>query len=44
MSLFDHDNPEEFLLFIWYFKMTIGAIGTLETEAKVNHLCTLFSA
>ena len=31
MSLFDHGNPEEFLLFVW----------NLETDTKVQYLCRL---
>ena len=41
MSLFDHENPEEFLLFVWNFNMTLAATGTLETNAKVQYLFTL---
>ena len=41
MYLFDHGNPEDFLLFIWNFQMTLEAIGTLETEVKVQYLRTL---
>ena len=41
MFLFDHGKPEEFLLFINNFNMTLLAIGTLDTEAKIQHLCTL---
>ena len=41
MSLFDHGNPEEFLLFVWYFKMTLATTVTLETEAKVQYFRTL---
>ena len=41
MSLFDHDKPEEFLLFIRNFQMTLSAIGMLEMEAKIQYLYTL---
>ena len=41
MSLFDHGNPEEFLLFVRNFQMTLATTGTLETEAKVHYLCTI---
>ena len=34
MSLFGHGNPEEFLLFIRNFQITLVATGTLETEVK----------
>ena len=30
--LFDHVKPEEFLLFVRNFQMTMAATGTLETE------------
>ena len=38
MSLFDHGNPEDFLLLVQNFQLTIAAPGTLETEAKVQYL------
>ena len=41
MSLFDHDKPEEFLLFVWNFQMNLVDTGMLETEIKVKYLCTL---
>ena len=41
MSLFDYGNPEEFLLFVQNFQMNLAASGMLETEEKVNYLCTL---
>ena len=41
MSLFDHGVPEETLLFVQNFKMTLVATGTLETDVKVQYLCTL---
>ena len=41
MSLFDHGEPEEFLLFIRNFNMNIEATGTLETEEKIHYLRTL---
>ena len=42
MSLFKHGKPEELLLFLQIFQMTLAATGTLDTEAKVQYLCTLF--
>ena len=36
MSLFDHDRPEEFLLFVQNFQMTRVATVMLDTEAKVQ--------
>ena len=41
MSLFDNTNPEEFLLFICDFKMTLMTAGTLQAGAKVQYLQTL---
>ena len=41
MSLFDHGETEELLLFIRKFQMTLVATGMLETEAKVQYICTL---
>ena len=41
MSLFDHGNLEEFLLFIRNFNITLAATGTLEMDAKSQYLCTL---
>ena len=41
MSLFDHGDPEELLLFVRNFQMTLVDTGTLETEAKVQYLRTL---
>ena len=39
--LFDNSEPEEFLLFVRNFIMTLTAAGTLETGVKVQYLCTL---
>ena len=41
MSLFDHGDPDEILLFVQKFQMTLASTGTLETEVKVQHLRTL---
>ena len=41
ISLFDHVEPEEFLLFVRNFQMTLAATGTLEPAAKVQYLHTL---
>ena len=41
ISLFDYDKPEEFLLSVWDFKMTLVATGTLEIDVKVQYLFTL---
>ena len=43
MSLFDHGKPEEFLLFIHNFNMTLTATGTLDMDTKIQHLCMPFS-
>ena len=34
MSLFDHGEPEEFLLFVRNLQMTLVDMGTLDTEVK----------
>ena len=41
MSLFDHGEPEEFLLFVHNFNITLSSTGTLETDTKVQYLHTL---
>ena len=41
MYLFYHGNREEFLLFIRNFNMTLAATGTLDMDAKIQHICTL---
>ena len=41
MSLFDNVDPEEFLLFVRNFNMTLTASGMMEMGAKVQYLCTL---
>ena len=43
MSLFDNRDQEEFLLLTRNFKMTLAALGTLETGEKVQFLRTLVS-
>ena len=42
ISLFDNGEPEEFLLFVRNFNMTLAASGTLEAGTKYQYLCTLF--
>ena len=42
MSLFDHGKPEEFLLFVRNFEISLSATGTLETVAKYRYLFTPF--
>ena len=41
ISLFDNGEPEEFLLFVRNFNMTLAASGTLEAGAKYQYLCTV---
>ena len=41
MSFFDHGYPEEFMLFIRNFNITLAATGTLEIDTKFQHLRTL---
>ena len=42
MSMFENGDPEEFLLFVLNFNMTLTASGTLEAITEVQYLCTLF--
>ena len=37
MSLFDHSEPEEFLLFVQNFQMILADMGILETESMVQY-------
>ena len=39
MNLFDQGNPEEFLLFLRNFNMTLAEIGALEMDTKIQYLC-----
>ena len=41
MDLFGNGEPEEFLLFVRNFNMTLAASGTLAKSAKVNYSRTL---
>ena len=41
MSLFDHDDMEEFLLLVQNFNMTLVATEILDMEAKAQYICTL---
>ena len=41
MALFDNGNPDDFLLFICNFYMTLEASVTLKYGAKIKYLCTL---
>ena len=44
ISLFDHGNPEEFILFIRNCNMTLVATGNLKTVTKVHYVYTLVCA
>ena len=44
MSLFDHGETKEFLLFLQKFQITLSATGTIETEAKVQYIRMLVRA
>ena len=39
--LFDNRKPEEFLMFVQIFNMTIDALGTLTYNAKLQYIHTL---
>ena len=41
MSLFDHGGPEELLLFVKIFQITLSATVMLETDVGVQYICTL---
>ena len=41
MSLFENGNPEEFLLFVCNFQMTLKASVTLTASADIHYICTL---
>ena len=41
MALFDNGYPEEFLLFIGNFQMTLEASATIASAANIHYLCTL---
>ena len=38
MSLFDHGDPGEFILFVRNIQMTIVATGTLEKEVNFQYI------
>ena len=38
MALFDHGNPEEFLLFVWNFQTTFEASGTIAAGTNIQYL------
>ena len=40
MDIFDNGEPQEFLLFVWNFNMTLAEEGNLVTGAKVQYLST----
>ena len=41
MSIFDDGDPEEFLLLMRNFNMTLASSGTLETGANIQYFHTL---
>ena len=41
ISLFNHGNPKDFLLFMRNFNMILAATGTLEIDANIQYLFTL---
>ena len=41
MAFFDNKEPEEFLLFIRNFNMTIEVYVILKYRAKIQYICTL---
>ena len=41
ISLFDNGEPEEFLLFLLNFNITLAVSGMLEASTKIQYLCTL---
>ena len=40
-ALFDNGNPEELLLFVWNFQMTLEESETINYGANIWYLCTL---
>ena len=41
MTFFNNSDPEEFLLFVINFTMSIQDLGILTASAKLQYLCTL---
>ena len=41
MVLFDNIEPEEFLLFVWNFQVTLNTSGTIASSLKIHYLHTL---
>ena len=41
MALFDNGKPEEFLLFVQDFKMTLKAMGKIASNEKIHCLCMI---
>ena len=41
MSFFDHVDPEEFLLFISNFQMTLKEQGTIAVGVNIQYICTI---
>ena len=41
MDMFDNGEPEEFLLFLQNFNITLAVSGTLATDKNIQYICTL---
>ena len=41
MALFDNGDPEEFLLFVRKFQMTLKASASLSVNSNIQYLCTV---
>ena len=41
MSLFDHGDPEEFMLFVRNFNMPLAATGMLDMDSNIQYPRTL---
>ena len=41
MAFFDNGDPEEFLLFIWNFKLALRTLVTLTDSANIHNLCMI---
>ena len=41
MALFDNGNPEEFLLFVWNFQMTLEESGYIAASINIRSLPTM---
>ena len=41
MALFDNGDPEDLLLFVHNFKMTLESLETLAAKEKLQYLCAI---